>query len=589
MHSKLDNPKELYKPDSTQPPSHQKMASKSKQHLAERMRDKSTRMENTEPGELPIYKLPLRCHKKSGSTQPHSHQMMASKPKQHLPAMGDSMIVRYFVGEESHGCIHPEKVLMLFGATGSGKTTLINGMVNYLLGVCWDDNFRFKLITEESKSQSVSHCRLFTAYTLFHQDGFPVPYTLTIIDTPGFGDTIGFVRGREIIKEFFSLPPSQGGIDKLDGIGFVTQAALARLTPIQHCIFDSILPTLGKNIKNNIFMMITFADRKKPPVVEAIEARGIPYHNYFKFNNSAMYSKTDNDDAEWEFDQMFWRIGMKSFQNFFTTFEHVEDVSLQQTKEVLHMPHQIEATIQDLQHQITEGLPKIDELKRENLYLQQHEADILISKEFTYTVTVTKQRKVDHPIGHYTMKCLLCNCTCHFHCDIGDDIERYKCVAMDRSAKCTICPGKCSWKKHARRPHYFELYEDTEERTFDELKKKYRHAVQGKTKAERKISAIQSHLSTVDGMIREVKDSLQRLDEIALKPNPLSDVEYIDCLIQSEQQEHKDGWNQRVQYLQGAKKQAQIQAQMKGLELNPEQREAERKALWGCIIGWWNS
>ena len=40
-------------------------------------------------------------------------------------------------------------------------------------------------------------------------------------------------------------------------------------------------------------------------------------------------------------------------------------------------------------------------------------------------------------------------------------------------------------------------------------------------------------------MSREAKEIMQRLDEIALKPNPLSEVEYIDLLIESERQEAK--------------------------------------------------
>jgi ABC-type lipoprotein export system ATPase subunit len=39
---------------------------------------------------------------------------------------------------------------MLVGATGSGKSTLVDGFVNYILGVSFEDPFRFTLVNLEN-------------------------------------------------------------------------------------------------------------------------------------------------------------------------------------------------------------------------------------------------------------------------------------------------------------------------------------------------------------------------------------------------------------------------------------------------------
>ena len=69
-------------------------------------------------------------------------------------------------------CTRNEKVIMILGATGSGKTTLINSMVNYMIGVKYKDPFRFKLITDENegRSQAFSQTSWITAYTIHHQE-----------------------------------------------------------------------------------------------------------------------------------------------------------------------------------------------------------------------------------------------------------------------------------------------------------------------------------------------------------------------------------------------------------------------------------
>ena len=42
---------------------------------------------------------------------------------------------------------------ILVGATGTGKSTLVDGMVNYILGVKWEDPFRFSTIDMEHEEK----------------------------------------------------------------------------------------------------------------------------------------------------------------------------------------------------------------------------------------------------------------------------------------------------------------------------------------------------------------------------------------------------------------------------------------------------
>lgn len=46
---------------------------------------------------------------------------------------------------------------MLVGATGSGKSTLVDGIVNYVMGVSFDDPYRFTLIQLENEENNMEN------------------------------------------------------------------------------------------------------------------------------------------------------------------------------------------------------------------------------------------------------------------------------------------------------------------------------------------------------------------------------------------------------------------------------------------------
>ncbi|XP_022777700.1 uncharacterized protein LOC111319140 [Stylophora pistillata] len=422
-----------------------------------------------------------------------------------------------------------EKVLLVMGATGGGKNTLINGMINFIMEVEWKDDFRFKLVTEKVTSQHESVTKEITAYTIHPLKGSNIPYTFTIIDTPGFGDTRGLNRDVSItnhVREFFSSKPPNG-IDHLDGIGFVTQASQARLTPTQKYIFDSILSIFGKDVQNNFFMMCTFADGKSPPVLDAIREAKISYQGYFKFNNSALFAKNTN---ALNFDEIFWEMGRESFKNFFEKFAKAESVSLQLTNEVLKERERLEVLIEGLNPQIKQGLAKLETMRQEKLFLQQHEAEIEHSKEFEFYVPVLKAEEFPlKDTGKHTTTCLTCNTTCHEDCKIADNERKAQCVAMDAGGNCRVCCGKCSWEKHKNVPDLIKYHTVKEKRKSRDLKEKYDKAVSGKSKVEGMLIQLEKCLQQlrIDVLsdMYKLRMSLKRLDEIALKPNPLTELQ----------------------------------------------------------------
>ena len=138
---------------------------------------------------LVIYKLPLKVTSTYSGASPIVRRFSYGEPNQQIGR-------------------RKTKTILVMGATGSGKTTWINAMINYVLGVKFEDDFRFKLVDEQVVGESQAHSQTqgVTAYDIFYQNGSHIPFTLTIVDTPGFGDTQGIKRDDEIksaVQHFF--------------------------------------------------------------------------------------------------------------------------------------------------------------------------------------------------------------------------------------------------------------------------------------------------------------------------------------------------------------------------------------------------
>ncbi|CAK6983914.1 uncharacterized protein LOC108882446, partial [Scomber scombrus] len=523
-----------------------------KKRLADAVKAKSKLLKpETEP--LPVYKIPLK------------------KEQINVPGCKS-----FSFGKES---TKRNRTIMVLGATGAGKSTLINGMINYILGVEWEDSFRFKLVDEgQSKSQAHSQTSEVTAYKINHQEGFKIMYSLTIVDTPGFGDTRGIQGDRMIMEQIRNLFSAKFGVSEIDAICFVAQASLARLTPTQKYVFDSVLSIFGKDVAENIRVLVTFADGQRPPVLEAINESGVPCPKakdglpvHFKFNNSALFADNklqqttqnsmDEDDEDGDFDKMFWDMGTKSMKKFFVAVNEIETKSLTMTKEVLRERQQLENSVENLQKQVKVGLAKLEEIKETSEQLKEYEAEISRNENFEFEVTVKKPVQVGiSGSGNYITNCQQCHYTCHYPCPYLKDADKYKCTVMGPDGYCTVCPGKCYWNVHFNQKYRWEYKEVKEKRTLKELKDKYIKALDTLIK---KLKAEYNHVQVeVKKLMEESAKCLNRLKEITLKPNPLSTPEYIDMLIEGEKSDGRPGWKQRVQDLMVMREKAELKAKV---------------------------
>jgi hypothetical protein len=503
------------------------------------------------------------------------------KPPDHIVAADGQGGIRLVTVGPTEGIPKNELRILIVGATGAGKTTFLNGIANWLFGVRWTDPFRFKVITEQDEgitpqakgNQAVSQTNIVTAYKFPWQPGFPIPFTVTVIDTPGFGDTRGMKHDQETVAQLERLfgRRSACGIDSLNAVAFVVQSALPRLISIQRYIFDSILKIFGKDIGNNIIIIATFADSSEPAVLHAIRDAQIPHKLVCKFNFSALFATTEGDDAKMNL--MVWDTGVGNYERFFTELSALQPRSLTLTTQVLEERKKLHGHIDVLNSCIRDGVAKLHEIEQEVQMMNQYSREIEANRNFTTYVTVQKTRRIDLKPGEHVTNCHVCNQTCHYPCYIPDDSNKHQCSAMDSTGHCIKCSQHCHWSVHHNMQWRWEVYEVREPRTLRELKDKYGDATAKKQTKEKMLEQAtiqyEATWSRTCHSVKEVKDSINRLHASALRPTTMSEIDYIDLQMETEKNQAASGWKSRVEFYQTARCLAQLERDVAEGTFNP--------------------
>ncbi|XP_042615321.1 uncharacterized protein LOC122145545 [Cyprinus carpio] len=444
------------------------------------------------------------------------------------------------------------KSVLLVGETGTGKTTLINSMVNYLLGVKFEDEIWYEITEEAVRDQSESQTSEITMYEVFHVQS---PISLTIIDTPGYGDTRGLDKDLEVAENLATLFQSNDGVREVDAVCFVIQASKNRLSDRQHYIFSSVLSLFGKDIVNNIVFLITHADGMEPKnVLGAINKARIPCRRdksgqpvYFLFNNRQAEGR-QNERRYLRAQRDAFEDSVEEMKTFLETLDEKNRSSLELTSDVLIERIQFEAYICNLQLRVQE----MEQKKAEKLQIQeamvQNKEKIEECKNFT--IQFKKSVKIKVPIESASWKnrkattCTVCEENCHeFGCWWVSDPS--KCEVM-KDGFCTVCTGKCHHSKHVKENKKYIVKNSTIKIDFDNLIKEYE-------KAEEKSKMFSGLNDRLDQDLQDIEDQrsillfnayrkIKHLSQIALKPDSALTLQHLDFFIPRVKEAGKETW-----------------------------------------------
>ncbi|XP_043082516.1 uncharacterized protein LOC122329913 isoform X2 [Puntigrus tetrazona] len=425
----------------------------------------------------------------------------------------------------------PHKTILMVGETGTGKTTLINAVVNYMLGVKREDKVWFEITDDEDHSSTA----FITVYGVYDQK---IPEDLTIIDTPGYGNAHGINSDKELAVNLLRL--FQNEIDEVDAVCLVIDASQTRLSDRQIYIFDAVQSLFGRDVAENIVLLFTHSTGAHPKnVLMTIEAAKVkcavndkmkPVH--FLFDNC---QSTPFDERYETIQEQSWKLSHNGMMSFFKFLENIKPKQLKMTRDVLKKRKQLEANVSNLQLRIQAMDQKQNELKQTQEALEKNRKYVEDNNDFEYEAEVSYKEKVPLSLEfwHLTKEatcCSVCEENCHYPgCWWVRDLSW--CSVM-RKNHCTVCTNRCHYSKHVKEAKIYVAKTRTEKRTYEDLKKEYDGKIGDCVSLVKKLEEELHELEKEKIMLlSEAYYSVETLETIALNTDSLLTLLHIDFLI----------------------------------------------------------
>ncbi|XP_016339867.1 uncharacterized protein LOC107687155 [Sinocyclocheilus anshuiensis] len=437
----------------------------------------------------------------------------------------------------------PHKTLLMVGETGTGKTTLINAIVNYMLGVKREDKVWFEITDDQGNWKDHSSTAIITVYGVYDQK---IPDDLTIIDTPGYGNTHGITFDKEIAMNLLRL--YEDGLHEIDAVCLVIDASQTRLSDRQIYIFDAVQSLFGRDIAENIVLLFTHSTGAPPKnallavkeakIKCAVNDKKKPV--YFLFDNCQSDAadeeqETIPEQSSEDFKEKSWNLSHSGMMGFFTFLENIKPKTLHMTQEVLQKRNQLEANVSNLKLRIQVMDQKQNELKQTQAALEMNRKYVEENNDFEYEAEVSYKEKI--PISsefwHLTKAatcCTVCQENCHYP-GCWWVINLSWCSVMKKN-HCTVCTNRCHYSKHVKEAKIYVAKTKKEKRTYEDLKKGYDGKIgDGMSLVKKLEEELQELEKEKIKLLNEAYYSVESLEMIALNTDSLLTLLHIDFLI----------------------------------------------------------
>lgn len=200
-----------------------------------------------------------------------------------------------------------DKTLLLFGPIGSGKTSAITSMMNFLYDVKKENDFRFVLD---------EHVHATTGLTAYVFNNTVLPYNVTVVDTPGVEDRMGNKTVSRLIKQWFEKELLESGAFRLDAISIVLKHDENQLGwPFIYELAD-VKRMFGDDLKTNVLPIITNSEVLPQPIaIKSLTQANISFLEYYKVNNSG-FAPLPTGTSKLQHN-LYWTHGTASLENLF--------------------------------------------------------------------------------------------------------------------------------------------------------------------------------------------------------------------------------------------------------------------------------